>query len=113
MKNTMHVVRILVSLYLLYLAFDIVRGVTSGAGGTNPVMLLFAALFVGCAIYFLVFSYKGLKQISDEENETEGESETSQPKAAEDDSAPLSISRRKRLTDRPTEGEDENDENDN
>ena len=102
MNKSMHYIRILVAGYLLYLSFGIVKVFFTGESGISPWMLLAVVLFVGCSIYFLIFSVRALNRIAKIEKE-EAEREAAENPEEEmeiplpGENKPMSISERARL----------------
>lgn len=100
----MHYIRILVAGYLLYLSFGIIKGFFTGESGISPWMLLAVAVFVGCSIYFLVFSIRALNQIAKiEKEEAEREAQENPQEESEiplpGEQKPMSIGERAKLAD--------------
>lgn len=104
MNKSMHYIRILVAGYLLYLSFGIIKGFFTGESGISPWMLLAVAVFVGCSIYFLVFSIRALNQIAKiEKEEAEREAQENPQEESEiplpGEQKPMSIGERAKLAD--------------
>lgn len=68
-NKTMPSIRILVSFYLLWTSFNIVKGILSGDAEASPFMIIAVILFVVCSIFFIVTSTRELKRIEKEEKE--------------------------------------------
>ena len=98
---------IVAALYLLYLSYSIIKGYLNGERGAEPWMLLVVVVFIVLSLGLLVFAFKEIKSIAEEEvqeNEEESEEEEDaeedvepEPEPEPEESRPMTISERAKL----------------